>query len=230
MSNLIKISDQGLVSAKELYLGLGLAKDQWARWYKTNIINNEFFHAGHDFVGVRHDVEGNETQDFAITIEFAKHIAMMARTEKSHEYRNYFIKCEDKLKKQKQLSPMEQLKLQYQVLNEHEEKLNTIETKVNVLENNMVIEYGQEVTIKKQVDIQVIKVCFGNESPAYMNKTLRSKIYKAIWKDYKEYFAITSYHNTLKKDLETAIDLIKAWKPTGGLLREIQSANSQMSL
>ena len=36
---------------------------------------------------------GNEIQDFAISLEFAKHIAMMARTEKSHEYRNYFLEC-----------------------------------------------------------------------------------------------------------------------------------------
>ena len=31
------------VSARELYIGLGLAKDQWSRWYKTNIVNNDFF-------------------------------------------------------------------------------------------------------------------------------------------------------------------------------------------
>lgn len=103
---LIKISEKGLVSAKELYLGLGLNKTQWARWYKTNIVNNEFFHVGHDFVGVRHDVEGNETEDFAISLEFAKHIAMMARTKKSHEYRNYFLVCEEKLKEIGQASYM----------------------------------------------------------------------------------------------------------------------------
>lgn len=102
MNELIKITtnEKGkqLVSAKELYLGLGLNKAVWARWYKSNIENNEFFKENIDWLGVQHNVEGNSTKDFAISIDFAKHIAMMARTEKSHEYRNYFIECEKKLK------------------------------------------------------------------------------------------------------------------------------------
>lgn len=92
----IKTNENGeqLVSAKELYLGLGLNKAVWSRWYKSNIQENEFFKENIDWTGVQHDVEGNETMDFAISLEFAKHIAMMTRTTKSHEYRNYFIQCE----------------------------------------------------------------------------------------------------------------------------------------
>lgn len=95
----IETNEEGkqLVSARELYLGLGLNKSQWARWCQTNIIKNDFFAENVDWIGVRHDVEGNKVQDFAISLDFAKHIAMMARTEKSHEYRNYFIECENKL-------------------------------------------------------------------------------------------------------------------------------------
>lgn len=95
----IKINNDGqqLVSAKELYLGLELNKSNWARWYPTNIQQNEFFEENKDWIGVRHNEEGNETLDFIISLEFAKHIAMMARTKKSHEYRNYFIECEHKL-------------------------------------------------------------------------------------------------------------------------------------
>ena len=45
MNELIKIqtNEQGqqLVNARELYLGLGLDKSQWSRWYKKNIQENE---------------------------------------------------------------------------------------------------------------------------------------------------------------------------------------------
>lgn len=85
---------QEVVSARELYLGLGLNKAVWKRWYESNIINNDFFKENVDWVGFNIMLNGNKSQDFAITLEFAKHIAMMARTEKSHQYRNYFIECE----------------------------------------------------------------------------------------------------------------------------------------
>lgn len=102
MKELIKITtnEEGkqLVSARELYIGLGMNKAVWSRWYKTNIENNDFFKENIDWIGVQHHVEGNSTKDFAITLEFAKHIAMMARTEKSHEYRNYLIECEKKVR------------------------------------------------------------------------------------------------------------------------------------
>lgn len=102
MKELIKITtnEEGkrLVSAKELYLGLGLNKSNWAKWFNKNIINNEFFLEHKDWEGFVFSTNGNETTDFAISIDFAKHIAMMARTEKSHEYRNYLIECEKKIK------------------------------------------------------------------------------------------------------------------------------------
>ena len=114
MNELIKIqtNEQGqqLVSAKELYLGLGLDKTHWKRWSKKNIQENEFFLENDAWVGFATMANGNKTQDFAISLDFAKHIAMMARTEKSHEYRNYFIQCEKKLKEQSNtpmLSPLQ---------------------------------------------------------------------------------------------------------------------------
>lgn len=86
-----------VTSARELYLGLGLSKAVWKRWYDKNIVNNEYFKENIDWVGFNIMLNGNETQDFEISLDFAKHIVMMARTEKSHKYRNYLIECEKRL-------------------------------------------------------------------------------------------------------------------------------------
>ena len=110
----VKTNKQGkqIVSARDLYLGLGLDKSNWKRWSSKNIKQNEFFKENIDWVGFVIMTNGNQTQDFAITIDFAKHIAMMARTEKSHEYRNYFIECERRLNNIPTISQKEKLLLQ----------------------------------------------------------------------------------------------------------------------
>jgi phage anti-repressor protein len=105
MNDLIKVTinekGQQLVSAKELYLSLGFDKSNWASWSKKNIIDNPFSIENEDWVGFVVSKNGNLTKEFALTIEFAKRVSMMARTEKGEELRKYFIECENKLIQQK---------------------------------------------------------------------------------------------------------------------------------
>lgn len=99
MKELIKISEREgkqVVSARELYIGLGLDKSNWSRWATQNIVEDNFFKENEDWIGFVTMTNGNETKDYAITIDFAKHIAMMARTPFSYYYRNYFLECEKK--------------------------------------------------------------------------------------------------------------------------------------
>jgi phage anti-repressor protein/phage antirepressor YoqD-like protein len=108
MEQLIKLQTnskgQKLVSARELYDFLGYDKSQWARWYKRNIEDNDFAIEMVDYEGFDRMTNGNVTKDFAITIDFAKKLAMLARTEKGEEARNYFLMCEKKLKEEKQIA------------------------------------------------------------------------------------------------------------------------------
>lgn len=98
MKDLINIQikdNQQLVSARDLYKGLEL-KGRFSRWFK---INSEFFTENEDFYKCTSStIVGNgakrELEDFLITVEMAKQLAMMARTEKSKLYREYFLQLE----------------------------------------------------------------------------------------------------------------------------------------
>ncbi|SQB33430.1 antA/AntB antirepressor family protein [Clostridium cochlearium] len=169
MNDLINIQNKDgkqLVSAKELYIGLGLNRAVWSRWYVTNIEKNEFFKENIDWVGVQHNVEGNETMDFAITLEFAKHIAMMARTEKSHEYRNYFIECEKKLKKQHKPTCIEDVLIQsLQEMKDVKQQLNQVnhkvlETKEELKTVREVIEIRPSNSWRGETNRLMTKICF----------------------------------------------------------------------
>lgn len=90
-----------VVSARELYEYLGYDKSQWARWYKKNIEENAFAIEKEDWEGfdtMSSSNNGSMTKDFALTLDFAKRISMMARTRVGEKIRNYFIACENKLK------------------------------------------------------------------------------------------------------------------------------------
>jgi phage anti-repressor protein len=94
---LIKISLEGgkkTVWLKDLYERLGHNMTHWKRWYTSNILENSFAIQNEDWVAFTMMANGNETMDFQISIDFAKRIAMMAKTEKGEKIRAYFIKME----------------------------------------------------------------------------------------------------------------------------------------
>jgi len=85
-------------SAKKLYGELVNDISQWARWYKKNIINSEFFKENEDWWAV--DTEsstengGRVGKDFKITVDFAKHLSMQGKNINAHKIRSYFILME----------------------------------------------------------------------------------------------------------------------------------------
>lgn len=89
---------QQVVSARDLYFGLGMNTANYKRWSQKNIVENEFFIENKDWVGFITMMNGNKTTDYAITLDFAKHLIMLSRTKKAHEYREYLIKCEEALR------------------------------------------------------------------------------------------------------------------------------------
>lgn len=98
MNELIKVTvkgDQQLVSARDLHNELGV-KTRFSLWAKQNF---KHFREGLDFTTVVTTTLVNngaerELQDYALTIEMAKHLAMMSGTDKGYQVRDYFIKVE----------------------------------------------------------------------------------------------------------------------------------------
>jgi len=70
----------------------------------------------------------------------------------------------------------------------------------------------------------------GMESPCYKDKSIRSKVFASIWRDYKGYFMVNSYKNTAKKEFDKAKEYLNNWQPQGRILREIEESNLQMAI
>lgn len=101
MQELIKVqvkSDRQLVSARELHKGLDLKK-KFSAWWEQN---SKDFEEGTDFVREPESYltkSGNHGSlraydDYLLTIDMAKELCMMSKTEKGKEVRKYFIQVE----------------------------------------------------------------------------------------------------------------------------------------
>lgn len=102
-NELIKVTvknDQQLVSARDLYKGLGI-KRRFSAWWEQN---SSEFELGVDYEGVLKSTPYNplysdkvqEVQDYALTIDMAKQLCLLSRTKKGKEYREYLIEIEKK--------------------------------------------------------------------------------------------------------------------------------------
>lgn len=230
MKELIKINtnEEGkqLVSARELYLGLGLNEAVWKRWYTTNILENDYFLKNIDWVSIQHDVEnskgGRPTIDFAISLDFAKHIAMMARTEKSHEYRNYFIECE------KKVNQLPQLSKELQAIFALDGKQQKLESEVKDLKDNMPLFQVDCKELQAIVRKKGIEVLGGKDKPSYKDNSIRGKVYSDIQHQLKREFGVTRYEAIKRSQLGIATEIVDNYKVPTVLAEEIEQLNNQI--
>lgn len=98
MQELIRINydtEQPTVSARELHKALAIEK-RFSAWFETN---SQGFVEGEDFTSVLTGTVVNngahrELQDYQLSVDMAKHICLMSRTEKGKQCRQYLIDLE----------------------------------------------------------------------------------------------------------------------------------------
>lgn len=138
MKELIKITEQNgvqAVSARELHKFLE-SKERFSEWFKRMIsygfVENEDF-TSVVFPTLVNNGAQRDLDDFALTLDTAKEIAMLQRNEKGQQARRYFIEVEKRYKA-RTLSPAEFLLQQAQMLVEQERKLQQVQQQVNNIE------------------------------------------------------------------------------------------------
>ena len=231
---LIKIIEREgrqLVSGRELheFLEIGTKYKDWFRRMVEYGFEEEI-----DFIRVAQKRATNNLKnpvttviDHAISIDMAKEISMIQRTEKGKAARQYFINCEKKLKEVKKLSPMELMELQFKVLKEHEEKIAQVENKVDKLEEDMPLFQIDCKEIQALVRKKGIAALGGYRSIAYNDNSLRGKVYSYIQQQIRREFGVLRYEAIKRSQLEMAKEIIINYKVPLVLENKIKLLNEQ---
>lgn len=96
MNELIQIENRDgteVVNARDLWVGLE-SKQEFAAWVKSRL---EGFEEGSDYVidkVINNPLGGRPSIDYYLTIDTAKHVAMLERNDRGRDIRAYFIKVE----------------------------------------------------------------------------------------------------------------------------------------
>lgn len=113
----LDIDSEGMTTARKLYEFLELAPQNYSRWLKANILDNEFATENEDYFhssSMRSEQgRGNFADDYKLTAHFAKKLSVKGNGEKAEQAREYFTAVEEKVKQtaidRSQLSPQLQL-------------------------------------------------------------------------------------------------------------------------
>ena len=231
---LIKIIEREgrqLVSGRELHEFLEI-KTKYKDWFPRMVEYG--FEEEIDFIKVAQKRATNNLKnpvtiviDHAISIDMAKEISMIQRTEKGKAARQYFINCEKKLKEVKKLSPMELMELQFKALKEQEEKIAQVENKVDKLEEDMPLFQIDCKEIQALVRKKGIEALGGYRSIAYNDNSLRGKVYSDIQHQIRREFGVSRYEAIKRSQLEMAKEIISNYKVPLVLENEIKLLNEE---
>ncbi len=234
MNELVPVQKQKdgsvVVSGRDLHNFLEVT-ERYSYWFER--MCKYGFEEGVDYVGCKvfNTLAKQNLQDHAMTLDMAKEISMIQRTERGKQARQYFIQVEKRYK-QNQLpqTPEEKLSLTMQVTNRLNDRMSRVEDDIDYIKNKSEIDSTQRYQLKAARNRKAVEVCGGEDSNFYKTKNAPRKVFRELEHDLKDTFVISRYEDLKKEDFERAMTFIGNWYPSYPLKQEIERINAQTSL
>lgn len=125
------------------------------------------------------------------------------------EYINAFKEMEKALTQPKALSEKEQLMASMRLSLETAEEIQDVKREIaevrDIAENQVTLDHGEQRRLQKAVAIKVYEI---ETDPAGQRR-----MFKELYREIKDRFAVASYKDVKRKDLQNAIRYVDAWLP-----------------
>ncbi len=126
------------------------------------------------------------------------------------------------------LSTEEILELQYKYTKEVKEEVKELKEDFNDFRDNAPLFNVECDELMDKVKSVVTRELGGYKSPAYKDKSLRSKVYSDIQHQLRREFGVKKYKAIKRNQLNKAIEIVDNYKAPTVLVNEIVQANNQM--
>ena len=203
----------------------------------TRVISNNFNRNKERYIEGKHYIclEGDELKDFKTNHQFDESSrvnklylwtekgaflhAKSLNTDTAWEVYDRLV--DNYFNKKKPMSPVEMMRIQLGMIDDHEGRIAD-------LEQNMTIDYGQQMSLGDIVNRVVIDALGGKNSNAYHE--IGRKVFAECNRDLKHYFNVNARNNVPKKKFDEAVDYVKNWQPCTNTRIMIQDCNAQLSM
>lgn len=229
-----------VVSGDELYEGLGVSsKTQMSDWIKSQLekvdaTNKDFF------VLKRESTGGRPSIDYILKLEIAKEICLIAGAsprandllrQKSKAYRKYLIQFEERYKVNPYKSMSKELQAIF-ALDKNQQaiskRIDTVAGDLKDFKENAPLFNIECEELQKALRLKVIKEMGGKESAAYIDKSLRTKVFSDAQRQIKREFGLTSYKAIKRVQFNKALEIIESYQAPLVLKEAIEALNSQL--
>lgn len=212
-----------VVMGRELHEKLGI-KTAYKDWLPRMVEYG--FTEGEDFSSILSESTGGRPGiNHIMTLDMAKHIAMIQRTPQGMAIRQKLIELE-KGNTQQLLPASKELQAIFVLDNRSMQH----EKRICALENSMVVDYEQQRVLRRTVNHVVVEALGGKDSSAYLDKSTRCKVYSECNKDAQDWFHVNSVSNIPRKRFDEAVEYINRWKPSTNTVMLIQNVNGQTKM
>lgn len=134
-----------------------------------------------------------------------------------------------KVKEQvKPLTPQRELKLHYEVLMEHDEEIKLIKKDIVDIKENSTLSAVECKELQDVVRKTGTRALGGHGTPAYNDRSLRTKLYADIQFQLKREFGVRRYEAIRRCKFEKAKNIISSYKAPTVLQEQITLKNNQI--